>query len=170
MVKRDAIFSADNEHRYRLFRSLDGDFRDKTLTFVLLNPSTADDEIDDDATKRCIEIAKYHDFKHLEIVNLFSLIEPTSEDLEDAKNPVRQENDKHIIESCEEADKIICGWGNIGDHMNRAAEVYEKISHHDLECLRVNQTGEPTYVNPNGPLQHQLSYDTRPYERAIEVY
>lgn len=163
-MERDATFSEDREHRYKLQRVLDGDFRDRTIAFVMLNPSTADEDGDDPATKKCLEIAREHDFKRVEIVNLFSKINSTAAEIHNCKDPVRAENDQFIIDTCEEADKIICGWGNDGQYMNRSTEVFNRISHHDLECLRVNGSGEPTYIRPNGPLQHQIDNETQPYD------
>jgi hypothetical protein len=164
-MKREATLSPDETHRYTLTRILEDDLNDRTLTFILLNPSTADDTEDDPATKKCIEIAREHNFRRVEVVNLFSVIESDSQDLRDIDEPLRPENDEHILAACEQADKIICGWGDEGEYMNRSSEVYNKISDNELECLRINQSGEPTYINPNGPLRHKMNNDTQPYEK-----
>lgn len=165
-MKRDAIFSEDREHRYKLQRVLDGDFRDRTLAFVMLNPSTADESEDDPATRKCLEIAREHDYKQVEIVNLFSVVNSTAAEISDCEEPVRVENDEYIINTCEKADKIVCGWGDDGQYMDRATEVYNRISHLDLECLRINASGEPTYIRPNGPLQHRMDNETQTYDRV----
>ena len=139
----------------------------ETLTFILLNPSTADENDDDPATNKCVEIANDHEFGRVEIVNLFSAINSSSDELTELNDPLRSENDEYIMEACERADKIVCGWGNDGQYMNRSEETYSRISDYDLWCLRQNSAGdgEPTYVNPNGPLRHEMDNELQPYVR-----
>ncbi|SCN40023.1 Uncharacterized protein BC067498_05212 [Bacillus cereus] len=52
---RDAII--EGNHRYSLTRGWDITNENRTL-FIMLNPSTADEQHDDMTTKRCINFAK----------------------------------------------------------------------------------------------------------------
>jgi hypothetical protein len=65
----DAVFSADGRYRYRLTRDLGGK---TTVTFIMLNPSTADANLDDPTIRRCKGFAKDWGYGRLIIVNLFA--------------------------------------------------------------------------------------------------
>lgn len=58
-----------NAHRFRLTRSLSGG--SGHLAFLMLNPSTADDLIDDPTIRRCIAFTKREGASELRVANLF---------------------------------------------------------------------------------------------------
>ena len=65
-----AHFSDDRLHRYDLHRRVGES--DKIVTFVMLNPSTADEVNNDPTVKRCIEYARGWGFGRLIVVNIFA--------------------------------------------------------------------------------------------------
>src|SRR5207253_9302632 len=75
-----AYFSEDGLYRYSLTREilnpgigcLDEDERGGTVTFVGLNPSTADATQDDPTIRRCIRFAREWGFDRLKMVNLYA--------------------------------------------------------------------------------------------------
>ncbi|MED3824520.1 DUF1643 domain-containing protein [Priestia flexa] len=71
-MKKDAIVDKDLKYRYSLTRV--GDEGKEKVTFIMLNPSVADSNVDDATTKRCIIFAQKFGFGSLETVNLFSYI------------------------------------------------------------------------------------------------
>lgn len=165
-MKRDAIFSDCRTWRYNLIRefedqSLVGE-RSGTMVMILLNPAKATAEEDDPTNQRGIDFAKRWGFRRLEFVNLFAGRTPYPEKLKEMDDPIGPENDKHILEACERADKIVCGWGNHGDYLDRSVEVYEMISEYDLECFGVNNSGEPVH-----PLYQPADANTKSYERTV---
>ena len=57
-------------YRYLLWREWDS--QSKTVSFIMLNPSRADAEINDPTITRCINFARSWGYGRLEIVNLFA--------------------------------------------------------------------------------------------------
>ena len=68
-MNRAAIISPCGQFRYWLRRQWGGD---GTLLYVMLNPSTADADVDDATVRRCIRFARDHGFGAMEVVNLFA--------------------------------------------------------------------------------------------------
>ena len=56
IYKRGAILSRNRLYRYVLWREWDA--RKGTCVFIGLNPSTADETVDDPTLRRCINFAK----------------------------------------------------------------------------------------------------------------
>ena len=90
---RTALFSPCGRFRYRLGRRWGAS---PTVAFVLLNPSTADDERDDPTVRRCVDFARRLGFGGLEVVNLYAYVATDPDDLRRAGHPVGPENDQHI--------------------------------------------------------------------------
>lgn len=60
----------DGDYRYILGRKWDE--KKPQVTFVMLNPSTADAQQDDPTLGKCIKFATSWDYGSLEVVNLFA--------------------------------------------------------------------------------------------------
>src|SRR5574337_242506 len=75
-MQGEAVFSACQRYRYRLTRELDGALfaaaTARTITFIMLNPSTADANTDDPTIRRCKGFARGWGYGRLLIVNLFA--------------------------------------------------------------------------------------------------
>ena len=56
-MQKDAILDKKRKYRYMLKRQW-GDSTDKFINFVLLNPSTADETVDDPTIKACIKFTQ----------------------------------------------------------------------------------------------------------------
>jgi hypothetical protein len=67
---REARLSADGKHRYSLVRTWD--FTRPRLRAVMLNPSTADADVDDHTVRKLIGFCERLGYESLEIANLFS--------------------------------------------------------------------------------------------------
>ena len=68
-MDRTALFSPCRTFRYRLGRRWsDG----PVLAFIMLNPSCADEHIDDPSVRRCIGFAQRLGYGGLEVVNLYA--------------------------------------------------------------------------------------------------
>lgn len=71
-VHRHADISADGLHRYTLHRWWDSG-RGPRLTFVMLNPSTADAEQDDPTIRRCVSFTRsLGGFGGIRVLNLYA--------------------------------------------------------------------------------------------------
>ena len=63
-----ACFDSTGAYRYRLWR--EWDVSKPSVTFVMLNPSTAGAKDDDPTIRRCLSFARSWGFGRLEVVNL----------------------------------------------------------------------------------------------------
>ena len=68
-IYKNATFSSCRTYRYSLSRIWDK--KKKYVLFVGLNPSTADEEVDDPTIRRCINYAKNWGYGGFLMVNLF---------------------------------------------------------------------------------------------------
>jgi len=48
----------------------------RDVTWIMLNPSTADDQVDDPTIRRCIGFSRAWGFGAMNVVNLFALRSP----------------------------------------------------------------------------------------------
>src|SRR5436309_3459089 len=116
-----AVISPDGLYRYILTRrwSAEG----KTVVFIGLNPSTADDVRDDPTIRRCIGFAKSWGGSTLIMVNLFALRSTDPLALLRASDPVGPQNDSWLRSAVHAADVSIAAWGVHGTLLGRADAV-----------------------------------------------
>jgi hypothetical protein len=172
-MKRSAVISDDGLYRYRLERQWSD--APGTTTFVMLNPSTADAEVDDPTIRRCIGFAKRWGHGRLVVVNLFAYRATKPAELLDVDDPVGPENNLHLIKAAREESLIILGWGGAASrlyalHYMRVVDVLRMlagpptVSSTDglaLFCLGVTKKGQPRHplmLSKNAGL---LPYKTR---------
>jgi len=116
-----------NNYRYILERNWLGNGR--AVNFVMLNPSTADDVVDDPTIRRCVGFAKRWLFDRLVVTNLFALRATDPSELarlalRDRNMAIGQHNDLRISEAAARCDVIVAAWGDQGQLADeRAAEV-----------------------------------------------
>lgn len=118
-----ATFSPCRTWRYSLTREiadpqfgcLDVDERDATLTFVGLNPSTADETTDDPTIRRCVRFAREWGFARLKMVNLYAWRATSPwQMLEEAcrgTDIVGPDNDHNLSLTFGGSDRIVAAWG-----------------------------------------------------------
>jgi hypothetical protein len=144
-----AVISECGKYRYFLSRELVKSEIFKPVTFVMLNPSTADDKDDDPTIRRCIDFAKKFGGTHLIVVNLFALRATDPKELLMGE-PVGPENNMHLENAIKATfhnqGVIICAWGNHGSYMERADEVFWNIlEDNEPKCLKINKSGHPAH-------------------------
>ena len=143
-MHRTALISDCGSFRYRLGRRwADG----KALLFVMLNPSTADDQVDDRTIKRCIHFATEHEFGALEVVNLFAFRTVNPKVLKGAGYLVGPENDQHIADAVRDTSAVCVAWGTAGAETRRPAHVLNLLRDlgADPQYLRLTTTGHPEH-------------------------
>ena len=141
LVNKNATFSDCRKYRYGLSRTWNG--KKKTILFIGLNPSTADEKIDDPTIRRCINYAQNWGYGSLLMVNLFAYRATMPTELKNVKNPIGNDNDLHIIELSKKADIAVAAWGNEGTLLNRDKEVKKILP--NLMCLKINKSGQPSH-------------------------
>ena len=150
-----AVFSQDRRYRYVL-RRVTG-FGSLTCLFICLNPSTADEHIDDPTVRRCIGFAKRWGFGNLVVCNLFAYRATSPADMKAQADPVGPENDAMILVQAQSANRVICAWGNDGLYHARWLHVVGPLFDKSVELHHLGQTlaGQPKH-----PLY--LKADTEP--------
>jgi hypothetical protein len=152
--ERLTILSDDRVYRYVLWREWDMT-NDNYLMVIGLNPSTADETLDDPTIRKCVGFAKRWGFGALCMTNLFAFRATNPRVMMGNPKPIGEENDRWIAVCAREAGRIIAAWGVNGEFLSRDEEVLKLID--GVECLRRTKHGFPEH-----PLY--VPYDTKPQE------
>ena len=144
-MKRDTFFSGDRKYRYRLTRVWD-----KTkpiVAFVMLNPSTANEEADDPTIRRCIAFARAWGYGGIHVVNLYALVSTDPEKLLSEPDSIGGVTDDYLEMAAFTTSKVIVAWGNHGaDNQRRVDSVIKILTRfQDIYCLGKNQNGQPKH-------------------------
>lgn len=123
----------------------------------MLNPSRADAFSDDPTLRSCIQFAQRWDCGSLSVVNLFGYCTPHPTALKQVADPVGPENDAHVVEAVERADRVVLAWGNFGGLLGRDHAILAllKPHRHKLHYLQLNRSGQPRhplYIRRDMPL------------------
>lgn len=137
-MRCDAQFSTDGKFRYWLSRVWNSR---PTVTFICLNPSTADGKADDPTITTCIAYAKRWGRGGLFVVNLFAFRDTNQKKIWDEKDPIGPENDNWLVFWASKSPLVIAAWGNDGWRFGRSDIVCGLLP--SLHCLKVNKSGEP---------------------------
>ena len=154
-VSRWALFSDCEQYRYELGRVWDESL--PLIVWILLNPSTADEDNSDATNTRCEHRSKALGAGGQVFVNLFALRSVTPDALYTHADPVGPDNDDVILENAHRADRVIAGWGTHGKLNERGEKVSSLIYSAGLrlEHLAMTKDGLPRH-----PLY--LPYSTAP--------
>lgn len=135
------------DYHYRLTRVWDAEL--PALTFVLLNPSTADALQLDPTMRGCVSFAKRDGFGGIAIANLYAFRATRPRDMLAAADPVGPANDAVLAGL---SGKVVAGWGNHA-RPSRVAAALELLP--PLHALGVNKGGQPRhplYIHGNAAL------------------
>lgn len=140
-----ASFSDCRRYRYRLWRRWDTEIR--PLLFVMLNPSTADEDQLDATVTRCLNRAKTMGAGGLEVVNLFAWVSTDRTVLPSVSDPAGPLNDKAIKEAAATALAVICAWGTDGALNGRDKQVSALLRDAGIQplALAINRDGSPKH-------------------------
>lgn len=142
-----AVMSADQKYRYLLTREVQ--LGNGALCFVMLNPSTADETLDDPTIRRCIGYAKTMGYARLHVVNLFAFrsTDPKALTILSRAQAIGPETDQYIFSACQQSRLVICAWGNHGTLFDRAKEVTKLIGSVSTPfSLKINaKSGQPAH-------------------------
>jgi len=141
-VKRSAVFDKTRTYRYRLTRKFGPG---KRVVFICLNPSKADEHVDDNTVRRCIGFAKKWEAGRLDVLNIFALRSTDPWVLYGVRDPVGPENDRWIRRTVRQADVVVAAWGNHGAYLDRGAHVRAMIPPFRVECFGVTKAGQPKH-------------------------
>ncbi|MBL8224715.1 MAG: DUF1643 domain-containing protein [Chromatiales bacterium] len=140
-----AEFSPCRLYRYALWRIWDP--AAGTVNFIGLNPSTADEQIDDPTIRRCIGFARDWGYGGLVMTNLFAFRATEPAVMKAAEEPVGPDNDVRIAECARKAAVVIAAWGQHGSHRGRDRFVRGQIARlHYLRLTKGGHPGHPLYL------------------------
>ncbi|MDQ0114962.1 DUF1643 domain-containing protein [Paenibacillus harenae] len=138
-----AIFDITGQYRYALWRIWDQTA--PRITFIMLNPSTANEWENDPTIRRCINFAKDWGFGSLGVVNLFAIRATNPIEIFKVNDPIGMENDHYIIDELEKSDLVILAWGTKGSYLNRDKEVLRLLSSFELYAIDISKEGHPKH-------------------------
>lgn len=159
-----AKFSSDKVYRYELTRDLyppEGTPL-RTILWVMLNPSTADADVDDPTIRRVLQFSRRERprFSRVAVVNLFAYRATDPNQLKLVTDPVGSRNDEAIRRWVERADLIVGAWGQVKtlrstvmvklfdtDHRVDVltAAAWDRPEPKPIWCLGMNKDGSPRH-------------------------
>lgn len=142
IIKR-AVIDPTGMYRYSLTRIWNPDLQ--RVLFIMLNPSTADNYLDDPTIRRCIGFSKSWGYGSLEVVNLFAFRATNPDELKKCVDPIGPDNDNYINRAADQAKQIVMAWGTKGSLFQRDKEVMKVLSRYITLCIAVTKDGHPKH-------------------------
>jgi len=140
-----ADFSDCQTYRYTLTRTWDSSIA--PLVMLMLNPSTADQVVNDPTVERCQRRAKRMGAGGLVVVNIFALRSTDPDRLYHHEDPIGPRNDQSILDACAGAMIVIGAWGTHGAFKGRGDQVAAMVrdAGFELHALGTNKDGSPKH-------------------------
>ena len=149
-MTRTAKLSDCGTYRYSLGRRWNEPMPERLPVidlWIMLNPSKADDEIDDNTIRRCIAFSRDWGADGLRVVNLFALRATDPDELTRHPDPIGPQNDATLRltaqASHELGGRVICAWGAHPMAAYRARMVRPLLG--DAVCLGTTKAGAPRH-------------------------
>lgn len=152
-----AVFTADLRMRYLLGRCWRQS--EPVMTWIMLNPSIADEQQNDPTVERCCRRARLHGYGGVIVVNIFAFITPYPWVMKEAHalgdDIIGPHNDAAIVHAARYAKKAVAAWGTDGALASRGTAVRALLASEGIPpyCLGTTKDG-----HPRRPLY--VSYDT----------
>jgi hypothetical protein len=152
-----AALSPNRVYRYQLTRTWNPQW--PPVTWIMLNPSTADAFTDDATIKKITRtFTRPWGAGGITVVNLFAYRATEPARLRAAADPVGARNDAFIRDACCQATVVVAAWGAHGQLHDRAAAVTRMLTGAGVRplCLGTTKDGHPLhplYVKGDTPLR-----------------
>jgi hypothetical protein len=144
-MQRTAILSDCGTYRYELRRQWS---EAPAIGWIMLNPSTADADVDDPTIRRCISFAQRWGYGGIVVRNLFALRATDPRELAKHPAPIGPANTHHLYHAVSDA-LTVCAWGNGGRPLAGTAAQYlaeAGVTLHHLGLTKVGQPKHPLYL------------------------
>lgn len=145
-----ALFGGPNDcYRYWLTRTWEPTPPGRLVLWVMMNPSTADADVDDPTVAKCCRLSRRWGFGAMTVVNCFAYRATDQAMLAAAADPVGPDNDKRIQGRANHADQIIMAFGTPKERKlrSRGFEVARMLvaagKGPKMHALRVSAAGAP---------------------------
>lgn len=157
-MKKTAILSADGRYRYRLTRG-----EGRLMPVVMLNPSTADADVDDPTIRRLLgfaqgvriesrSVSRIERFDGIDVVNLYAFRSPYPKELQDRTwREAHGPDNPHVLDQFVQQyrDGIICAWGGnaTGEAERAFSNIVDRYVPADvlLSCFGLTKGGKPKH-------------------------
>jgi len=153
-ILRMATISDDGLYRYELTRRWD--ITKPSLVWILLNPSVANEEIDDPTTRRCMGYARREGFGGVTLINLFALRATRPVHLLDHPDPEGPQNAETWRRILRYGAPAVAGWGANADNpslpVSRALATADQSEWFCLGHTKSGQPLHPLYLDKDLPL------------------
>ena len=137
-MNKTALLSEDNIYRYQLSRIWDEE-KPKIL-FIMLNPSTADEFVEDPTIRRVVNYAKDWGYGGVYVGNLYAFRSTDPKGLKCIADPIGPENINHIQTLISLVDKVIYAWGNEQKEPDWLKKIVETPY-----CIEISKKGIPKH-------------------------
>lgn len=111
LIKRSSIISDCGLYRYRLDRGLATGLPELTAAVIMVNPSTANADVDDHTIRKLYGFAERFGASRIIVGNLFAFRATDVSEVSLAADPVGPENDRHLAEIFIASKMTILAWG-----------------------------------------------------------
>jgi len=155
-MKNQALFSKHKDYRYMLSRVWDD--KKPTLGIIGLSPSYGDASVTDKETQKQVAIANALGYGSIYVLNLFAFIESQDQTIFDIEDPIGPNNDRYLERYLARCDKVLCVWGNDGQHLDRSQAL--KNRYDNLYYIKRNKTGEPAKLSTINGEKRLTKFDT----------
>ena len=162
-VSKSAFISDCGAYRYWLRRDWSAAkwpaIHPDVLVFVMLNPSTADAELDDPTIRRCVGFAKREECAGVAVINLYAGRATEPDNLFRMDDPSGPENVNWWHTWLRpNTNKIVCAWGADSRARPQARKFLKLAAEYGgaLWCLGLSKDGSPRhplYLRADAPLQ-----------------
>lgn len=147
MIK-SACISEDGVYRYSLGRAWEPLMG--RMTWVMLNPSTADSDIDDPTIRKCIGFAQRWQYGEIVVVNIYAYRATDPLDLFNANKAgvdiVGSENEHHQRDACTRATgAVVAAWGAKAERVDVEHFLSIMEGGRSIYCLGKNKDGSPKH-------------------------
>ncbi len=126
----------------------------------MLNPSTADENVDDQTVRACMAFARRWGYGAIAVVNLFAYRATDPADLLEVDDPVGPDNKAALDRHIAEASLIVAAWGAGIERLVRRGATVPPVYVRDetpMRCLGLTRNGQPRHpcrlarATPLGP-------------------
>ena len=157
-VNRGAVFSPCRRWRYALWRIWNSEH--PLLHFMMLNPSTADENANDPTVERCERRAREWGYGGLIVTNIFAWRSTDPRALLEVDDPIGPENDAVILRAIFLALDTVCAWGVHGRARGR------ELVDGPLRMCHLHALGFTADGTPRHPLYLPYESEPVPYHNA----
>lgn len=156
MTTKTATISLDQCYRYDLTRVWDPD--GPLQLWVMLNPSTADADVDDPTIRRVMSFAQREGYGGVVVVNRFAFRATDPDDLKMPLNPIGSRNEATISYWLPKVASVVYAWGAKHQRGLPRLNVESLVRHdgHTPLCLGTTQDGHPRhplYIKGDTPFE-----------------